>query len=82
MPELSFSDLVRGELRSCCDLVRGRRNCPGEKIAWKEILYYFSEIIKKFEISTPPGIDPEFEVNSGMNKHLVPQPLCFKERNI
>ncbi|GBL95320.1 Cytochrome P450 2J6 [Araneus ventricosus] len=60
----------------------GRRNCPGETIAWKQILYYFSEIIKKFEISTPPGIDPEFEIINGLLTRLVPQPLCFKERNI
>ncbi|GIY91676.1 methyl farnesoate epoxidase [Caerostris extrusa] len=31
----------------------GKRNCPGERIAWMAILFYFTEIIKKFEISTP-----------------------------
>ncbi|GFY74460.1 cytochrome P450 2U1, partial [Trichonephila inaurata madagascariensis] len=32
----------------------GRRNCPGETIAWMEILFYFSETLKRFEVSAPP----------------------------
>ncbi|GBL95322.1 Vitamin D 25-hydroxylase [Araneus ventricosus] len=60
----------------------GRRNCPGETMAWMEILYYFSEILKRFEITTPPGVEPEFEVTNGFITRLAPQLLCFKERNI
>ncbi|XP_055941700.1 uncharacterized protein LOC129971749 [Argiope bruennichi] len=60
----------------------GRRNCPGETIAWMEILYYFAEILKRFEISTPPAVEPKFEVISGLVTRLVPQPMCFKERNV
>ncbi|CAL1272968.1 unnamed protein product [Larinioides sclopetarius] len=60
----------------------GRRNCPGETIAWMEILYYFSEILKRFEISTAPGVEPEFEVINGLVTRLAPQQMCFKERNI
>ncbi|GBO07539.1 hypothetical protein AVEN_197566-1 [Araneus ventricosus] len=59
----------------------GRRNCPGEAIAWMEMLLYFSETVKKFEISTPPGVEPEFEIVPGLVQHLAPQSLCFKERN-
>ncbi|GIY72213.1 methyl farnesoate epoxidase [Caerostris darwini] len=58
----------------------GKRNCPGERIAWMAILFYFTEIIKKFEISTPPGIEPDFNVICGLVNRLTPQPLCFKER--
>lgn len=58
----------------------GRRNCPGETIAWMEIISYFSEIIKRFEISVEPGKKPEFNIVNGLVAHLKPQPLCFKER--
>ncbi|KAF8786688.1 Cytochrome P450 2B11 like protein [Argiope bruennichi] len=59
----------------------GRRNCPGETIALMEILFYFTETVKHFEISTPPGVKPEFEIVNGLVARLVPQALCFKERN-
>ncbi|GIY72209.1 cytochrome P450 18a1 [Caerostris darwini] len=58
----------------------GRRNCPGETIAWMEILFYFTETIKRFEISTPPGVEPEFDIVNGLVSRLSPQALCFKER--
>ncbi|GIY72211.1 cytochrome P450 18a1 [Caerostris darwini] len=58
----------------------GRRNCPGETIAWMAILFYFSEILRKFEICIPPGVEPEFNVINGLVSRLSPQPLCFKER--
>ncbi|KAG8175401.1 hypothetical protein JTE90_022460 [Oedothorax gibbosus] len=58
----------------------GRRNCPGETIAWMEILYYFTEILKNFEVTTPPGVKPEFEIINGLVEKLVPQPLCFIPR--
>ncbi|GBL95313.1 Cytochrome P450 2A6 [Araneus ventricosus] len=60
----------------------GRRNCPGETIAWMEILFYFSETLKNFEISTPPGVEPEFNIINGLVARLSPQPLCFKQRQI
>ncbi|CAL1295291.1 unnamed protein product [Larinioides sclopetarius] len=58
----------------------GRRNCPGETIAWMEILHYFAETVKNFEIFTPPGLKPEFEIVNGLVARLVPQALCFRER--
>ncbi|XP_055940911.1 cytochrome P450 2J5-like [Argiope bruennichi] len=58
----------------------GRRNCPGETIAWMEILFYFSEVVKNFEISTPPDVKPEFKIVNGLVSRLAPQALCFKER--
>ncbi|GIY91674.1 cytochrome P450 1A2 [Caerostris extrusa] len=58
----------------------GRRNCPGETIVYMEIISYFSEVIKKFEISTPPGIEPDFNFIFGLVCRLTSQPLCFKER--
>ncbi|CAL1272969.1 unnamed protein product [Larinioides sclopetarius] len=60
----------------------GRRNCPGETIAWMEILFYFSETLKNFEISTPPGVEPEFNIINGLVARLSSQALCFKQRNI
>ncbi|XP_015906533.3 cytochrome P450 2J4 [Parasteatoda tepidariorum] len=59
----------------------GRRNCPGETIAWMEILAYFTEIVRRFEISVPPGSQVEYKIVNGLVEHLAPQPLCFKERN-
>lgn len=59
----------------------GRRNCPGETIAWMEILFYFSETLKRFEISPPPEKEPEFIIQNGLVARLAPQPLCFKQRN-
>ncbi|KAF8786768.1 Cytochrome P450 18a1 like protein [Argiope bruennichi] len=58
----------------------GRRNCPGETIAWMEILFYFSEVVKNFEISTTPDVKPEFKIVNGLVSRLAPQALCFKER--
>ncbi|GBN32350.1 Cytochrome P450 2U1 [Araneus ventricosus] len=58
----------------------GRRNCPGETIALMEILHYFAETVKNFEISTPPGVKTEFEIVNGLVVRLVPQALCFRER--
>ncbi|GFU01092.1 cytochrome P450 2J5 [Trichonephila clavipes] len=58
----------------------GRRNCPGEKIAWMELLFYFSETLKKFKISPPPQKETEFVIENGLIARLSPQPLCFKER--
>ncbi|CAL1272971.1 unnamed protein product [Larinioides sclopetarius] len=60
----------------------GRRNCPGETIAWMEILFYFSETLKNFEICTPPGVKPEFNIINGLVARLYPQALCFKQRQI
>ncbi|GFT30577.1 cytochrome P450 18a1 [Nephila pilipes] len=58
----------------------GRRNCPGETIAWMEILFYFSETLKRFKISTPPGVEPQFIIENGLVARLAPQHLCFEER--
>ncbi|GBN98825.1 Cytochrome P450 1A2 [Araneus ventricosus] len=58
----------------------GRRNRPGETIVLMEILHYFAETVKNFEISTPPGVKPEFEIVNGLIVRLVPQALCFRER--
>ncbi|GFR06306.1 cytochrome P450 2U1 [Trichonephila clavata] len=58
----------------------GRRNCPGETIAWMELLFYFSETLKRFEISPPPQKETEFTTEIGLVTRLSPQPLCFKER--
>ncbi|GFV68980.1 cytochrome P450 2F3 [Trichonephila clavipes] len=60
----------------------GRRNCPGETIAWMEILSYFSETLKRFEVSTPSQKEPEFVIENGLVSRLAPQPLCFKERKL
>lgn len=60
--------------------IPGRRNCPGETIAWMEILYYFTEILKNFEVTFPPGVEPEFEIINGLVARLAPQPLCFIPR--
>ncbi|GFY69727.1 cytochrome P450 2U1 [Trichonephila inaurata madagascariensis] len=60
----------------------GRRNCPGETIAWMEILFYFSETLKRFEVSAPPQKEPEFIIENGLVSRLAPQPLCFKERKL
>ncbi|XP_055940687.1 cytochrome P450 18a1-like isoform X2 [Argiope bruennichi] len=58
----------------------GRRNCPGEVIALMEILFYFSETVKHFEICTPPGVKPEFHIVNGLSARLTPQALCFSKR--
>ncbi|CAL1272966.1 unnamed protein product [Larinioides sclopetarius] len=84
-PERFLTDDGRKNIRkppSYAPFSLGRRNCPGETIAWMEILNYFSEILKRFEISTPPGMEPEFEIINGLVTRLAPQPLCFKERNV
>ncbi|GBL95325.1 Cytochrome P450 2J5 [Araneus ventricosus] len=83
-PERFLTDdgtkLIR-HLSSYAPFSVGRRNCPGETIAWMEILSYFSEVIRNFEISTPLGLKPEFKIVNGLVSRLAPQALCFKERN-
>ncbi|GFU01048.1 cytochrome P450 2F2 [Trichonephila clavipes] len=59
----------------------GKRNCPGETVAWMGILSYFTEIVKHFEISLAPGMDPEIKDVSSLVAQLEPQLLCFKLRN-
>ncbi|CAL1288186.1 unnamed protein product, partial [Larinioides sclopetarius] len=51
----------------------GKRNCPGETIALMEILFYFTETVKNFEISTPPGVKSEFQIVNGLVSRLAPQ---------
>ncbi|XP_054710570.1 cytochrome P450 2J4-like [Uloborus diversus] len=60
----------------------GRRNCPGETIAWMEILSYFTEILKKFKISPQPGAKLNFTVINGLVARLEPQSLCFEARSV
>ncbi|XP_015906524.2 vitamin D 25-hydroxylase [Parasteatoda tepidariorum] len=59
----------------------GRRMCPGETVAWMEILSYFSHIVRNYEISFPPGVKPDYRIMTGLVQRLVPQPMCFKERS-
>ncbi|GFT30578.1 cytochrome P450 18a1 [Nephila pilipes] len=59
----------------------GKRNCPGETIAWMGIIIFFTETIKNFEISVPPGMKLEFKDENSLVAHITPQPLCFKPRN-
>ncbi|XP_015919440.2 cytochrome P450 2F2-like [Parasteatoda tepidariorum] len=60
----------------------GRRKCPGEIISLMEVLLYFTEIIRNFEVSLAPGLIHDKRVIRGLASILVPQPLCFKERKI
>ncbi|GFQ85726.1 cytochrome P450 18a1 [Trichonephila clavata] len=59
----------------------GKRNCPGETIAWMGILSYFTEIVKNFEISVAPGKKLEYKEVGSLVMRLEPQPLCFIPRN-
>ncbi|GFT30579.1 cytochrome P450 18a1 [Nephila pilipes] len=59
----------------------GKRNCPGETIAWMGLVSYFTAIVKNFEISVPSGMKLEMKEVSSLVAHLDPQPLCFKPRN-
>ncbi|GFY80155.1 cytochrome P450 18a1, partial [Trichonephila inaurata madagascariensis] len=60
----------------------GKRNCPGETIAWMGILIFFTEIVKSFEISVPSGMKLEFKLDgNSLVSHITSQPLCFKLRN-
>ncbi|GFY64859.1 cytochrome P450 2B11 [Trichonephila inaurata madagascariensis] len=60
----------------------GKRNCPGETIAWMGILIFFTEIVKSFDISVPSGMKLEFKLDgNSLVSHITSQPLCFKLRN-
>ncbi|GFU01064.1 cytochrome P450 2J6 [Trichonephila clavipes] len=59
----------------------GKRNCPGETIAWMGILSYFTEIVKNFEISVARGKTLEYKEVGSLVMRLEPQSLCFIPRN-
>ncbi|XP_021002034.2 cytochrome P450 18a1 [Parasteatoda tepidariorum] len=58
----------------------GRRNCPGGVTAWMEILSYFTEIMKYYEVTTAPGEKVDFTATTGLIAALLPQRLSFKLR--
>lgn len=55
----------------------GKRNCPGETVAIMTIFLYFTRIMQKFAISTPPG--RRVNLNSQFSPIMYPsaQELCF-----
>ncbi|GIX88964.1 cytochrome P450 2J5 [Caerostris extrusa] len=61
-------------------LLKVKRNCPGEVIGMMELLFYFVAIMQRFQILPPKGKAPRLEGTLGLTYHAVPQELRFVRR--
>ncbi|XP_023650393.2 cytochrome P450 2J2-like [Paramormyrops kingsleyae] len=58
----------------------GKRVCLGEQLARMELFLFFTSLLQRFTISTPPGVEPSLEFKLGATHSPKPYKLCATPR--